>query len=122
MERNAAAFHQTFGALKVYRETAALAHMVGTPRSTQDGLAVPVLRGDPRGAGKIRLRLIDDDGRMVGQEDATLATDDLSRLDEVVDHVLANRAATAAAIAEPVAEYRRRLRAAAEELRTALSG
>lgn len=60
--------------------------------------------------------------RSVGQEDVTLATDDLSRLDEVVDHVLANQKPMAAALAGPVAEYRRRLRAAAEELRTALSG
>jgi hypothetical protein len=61
-----------------------------------------------------------DFARSVGQEDATLATDDVRRLDEVVDHVLANREATAAALAEPVTEYRRRLHAAAEALRSAL--
>jgi len=60
--------------------------------------------------------------RSIGQEDATVATDELGRLDEVVDHVLGNRATIAAATAVPVAEYRSRQVAAAEELRLALLG
>ena len=64
------------GALRVYRETgAALAKLVSTPRSTEDGLAAPVLRADLRGEDKVSLRLIDDDGRLLGQQEAVFDKD-----------------------------------------------
>ncbi len=65
---------QQLGALRVYRETGtALARLAATPRSTQDGLAAPVLRSDSRGEEKLRLRLIDDDGRLLGQQEGAFA-------------------------------------------------
>jgi hypothetical protein len=65
---------QQLGALRVYRETGtALARLVVTPRSTQDGLAAPVLRSDPRGEVKLLMRLIDDDGRLLGQQEGIFA-------------------------------------------------
>lgn len=65
---------QQLGALRVYRETGtALARLVATPRSTQDGLAAPVLRSDPRGTASLQLRLIDDDGRLLGQQEGSFA-------------------------------------------------
>ncbi len=60
--------------------------------------------------------------RSIGQEAVTVRTDAMGALDAIVDHVLAERDVVAAALDAPVAEYRRRQRQAADELRLALGG
>ncbi len=65
---------QQLGSLKVYRDKAgSLARLAATPRSTQDGLAAPVLRADGRGEATVGVRLIDDDGRLIGQQSSVFA-------------------------------------------------
>jgi hypothetical protein len=62
---------QQFGSLRLYRESAeAIAHLVSTPRATADGIAIPVLRADARGATSLWIRLIDEEGRLLGREQA----------------------------------------------------
>jgi hypothetical protein len=62
---------QQLGPLRVYRDTAgSLARLAATPRSTRDGLAAPVVRADNRGEAAVSVRLIDDDGRLLGQQNA----------------------------------------------------
>ena len=63
-----------------------------------------------------------DFARSVGQEDAVVRTDEIGRLDEVVDTVMAEREARVAVVAEHVEDYRGRQLAAAEELRAAMLG
>lgn len=63
---------QQFGSLRLYRESAdAVAHLLSAPRATADGIAIPVLRADPRGEAKFWIRLMDDQGRLLGREQAT---------------------------------------------------
>lgn len=62
---------QRFGSLRLYRESAdAVAHLITAPRATADGIAIPVLRADARGDSKLWIRLIDDEGRLLGREQA----------------------------------------------------
>jgi len=63
---------------------------------------------------------VHDFTKSVGREDATIATDEIHRLDEVVDLVLANATSHVAATTERVAEYRRLQLEAAETLKNAL--
>ena len=60
-----------YGTLHLYREDGGrLAHLVTGPRATADGIAVPVQRADGRGASQVWVRLIDDNGRLLGREQA----------------------------------------------------
>jgi len=62
---------QRSGGLRLYRETGdGLAHMLGAPRATGDGIAVPVLRAHGSGEARVGVRLIDDGGRLLGREEA----------------------------------------------------
>lgn len=66
---------QRFGSLRLYREASdAIAHLLSAPRATTDGIAVPVRRADPRGETKLWIRLIDDEGRLLGREQAGFET------------------------------------------------
>jgi hypothetical protein len=56
---------QQLGALTIYRE-AALARLIDGPRTTRKGLSVPVRRAGREGDAKAKLRLIDEDGRLLG--------------------------------------------------------
>jgi polysaccharide pyruvyl transferase WcaK-like protein len=60
--------------------------------------------------------------KSIDQEAVTVRTDAMGDLDGIVDQVLAEHEAVAAALVAPVAEYRHRQRDAAEELRVALGG
>ena len=52
--------------------------------------------------------------KSIGQVEATVRTDEMGRLDEVVDHLLANREQVAGAIAGPVTAFRAKHREAAD--------
>lgn len=65
---------QRLGGLRLYRETGdGLAHLLGTPRATGDGIAVPVMRAQGGGEARVGVRLIDDGGRLLGREEAVFA-------------------------------------------------
>ncbi|MBT5457034.1 MAG: hypothetical protein HOK82_10530, partial [Rhodospirillaceae bacterium] len=62
---------QQFGSLRLYRESAdAIAHLLAAPRALADGIAIPALRADTRGETKLWIRLIDEEGRLLGREQA----------------------------------------------------
>jgi glycosyltransferase involved in cell wall biosynthesis len=58
--------------------------------------------------------------RSIDQEDATVRTDEIDRLDEVVDAILEDVAGAAAALAEPVAHFRALQARTSDEIRRAL--
>jgi hypothetical protein len=60
---------QQLGSLSLYRDSAdGLADLVAVPGVTADGISIPVLRADGRGAAQRWMRLIDEDGRLLSRE------------------------------------------------------
>lgn len=63
---------QRLGSLSVYGDSAdGLANLIAAPGATADGISVPILRADGRGAAQLWMRLIDQDGRLLSREQVT---------------------------------------------------
>ena len=70
---------QEFGSLQLFRHGGpATAHLVKAPVSEIDGLSTIVLRAGSAGAEKLRVRLDDDEGRLLGRADAVFEDGDSS--------------------------------------------
>ncbi|MDC0033232.1 DUF4159 domain-containing protein [Alphaproteobacteria bacterium] len=62
---------QQLGSLSLYLDSVnELAKLVGVPSATADDISVPVLRANDRGEEQRWMRLIDEEGRLLGREQA----------------------------------------------------